>query len=127
MAESVTGLVLVSAASSEAQAIPGLPGLWSTAPELSVVPADLGLDVDELRAEAEALGFGVEEIEWEREVVEVVEVEAKAELTVQQIEEQIEGFSDEDLAALAQDARKGAREAAEAEIARRAEESEAAA
>jgi hypothetical protein len=72
MGESVTGLRLLSAASSEPQAVPGLPGLWSTDPELSVVPADLGLDLAELQAQAEAMGFEVEEVEWER----VVEVEA---------------------------------------------------
>lgn len=118
MAESVTGLVLASAASSEPQSIPGLPGLWSTDPELSVVPADLGLDLSELRSQAEALGFEVEEVEFERDVA----VDESGEpLKVSEIEERIESFSDEELNDLLADERKGAVAAAEKEIARRAE------
>ena len=120
MAETVTGLVLVSASSSDSQAIAGLPGLWSTEPELSVVPADLGFAVETLADMAYAAGVEVETVEWEREA-EAAEVE-KAALTVSEIEERIEGFSNEELDALSVDERKGAREAAEAEIARRLDE-----
>jgi hypothetical protein len=116
MAETVTGLVLAEASSSEAQAIAGLPGLWSTEPELSVVPADLGLDAEELAHQAVDLGFEVRRVEWEREAVADAD---ETKLTVSEIEERIESFTDEELDALASDERKGAREAAEAEIARR--------
>lgn len=117
MAENVTGLVLSSAASDEPQAIPGLPGLWATTPELSVVPADHGFDLDELTARAEELGLAVERVEWEREI----EDETGAPLTLDEISERVESFSDEELAQLSADERKGARVIAERETARRAE------
>lgn len=122
MAESVTGLRLLSAASSEPQAIPGLLGLWSTEAEQSVVPADLGADLADLKAQAEALGFEVEEVEWEREVTAaVLGDDNDVEMKVSEIRERIEEFDTDTLARLASDSRKGAREAAEAEIERRAE------
>lgn len=118
MAETVTGLVLLSAASAEPQSIPGLPGLWSTEAELSVVPADLALGLDDLRAQAEALGLDVEEVEWERATA---EDEEGKEMTAAEIKAGIADFSDEDLAALADDDRTTVAAAARAEIERRAE------
>ena len=113
----VKGLRLVSGASSAPQSIPGLVGLWSTDAEQSVVPADLGIDSAELAEKARALGYEVEEVEWEREVV---DEETGKPLTIAEIEEGIEHFSDDELATLAADERKGARALAEAEIERRA-------
>ena len=120
MAESVTGLRLLSAASSEPQAIPGVQGLWSTEAELSVVPADFGLDVGELKAQMEDLGYEVEEVEFERATVEAEDVEG-GEMKVSEIKERIESFSDEDLQRLSNDSRKQAAAAARKEIERRAE------
>lgn len=121
MAETVTALVLTSAASSEPQSIPGLPGLWSTEAELSVVPADIGYDIGELSALAADLGFEIEEAEYERETV---ADDDETKLTVAEIEAGINEFTREELIALTSDDRKGAREAAAARLAELDEEAE---
>jgi len=116
MAETVSGLVLAAASSSEPQAIPGLPGLWSTDPAFSVVASDLGLSIEELREKAEDLGIEVEEVEWERAIT-----KDGKELSVPQIRERISDLDDDELSILAGDERKAAASAAKKEIARRAE------
>jgi hypothetical protein len=118
MPENVTGLVLSSAASDEPQSIPGLPGLWATTPELSVVPADHGFDLADLTAQAQALGFEVEEIEWEREIQAAEDDEGNA-LLVSEIKAAIaEGsYSDDELRELLHDERVTVVKAAQAALA----------
>ncbi len=116
MAEKVHGLVLKSAGSSEPQSIPGLPGLWSTVPEMSVVPSDLGMELLDLMALAEEFGVEVEKAEWEREV----EIDGR-ELTVGEVKARAADLTDIELGTLAKDSRKGVRDAAKAEVKRRGE------
>lgn len=114
---SVDALVLSDpAVSSEPQAIVGLPGLWSHDKAVAaVVPADHGLTVADVEAIADGLGVSVTRVSVDRPV------EKPAESARDAIS-RVPDASPEDLDVLAADPRKTVREAAEAEIERRAAE-----